>query len=91
MEMKTSPMRALYGIVLGPSDTPVAGARVELPALGLSASTDTAGRFRFRSVPGGSETITLRISAKGREWSHTPRAGEGADQPLIIHYNPVEE
>jgi hypothetical protein len=90
LEMKASPLRALHGIVLGPRDTPVAGARVEVPALGLSASTDATGRFRFRAVPGGPGTITLRIIAKGREWFHTPPAGEGSDRPLIIHYNPME-
>lgn len=43
----------LEGVVLGPEDTPLADAIVELPALNLSAMTDHRGRFRFAGTPSG--------------------------------------
>jgi hypothetical protein len=54
----------LDGIVIGPGDVAIAGASVELPKLGLSASTGPDGRFRFARVP-AEGPMNLRVSAKG--------------------------
>ncbi len=53
-------IRPLAGIVLGPDDTPVADAIVELPALNLSAITDHRGRFAFAGTPANGP---LRLTA----------------------------
>ena len=67
--VKRAPVARIRGVVLGPGDVPVPGARVELPALQLSTRTDRKGRFHFSSVPGGETTNQLRVRAKGREVS----------------------
>jgi hypothetical protein len=58
-------------------------ARVELPALDLSTSTDAKGRFRFSSIPAGPRQ--LRIRAKGREFSINTEQAESEARPLVIH------
>ncbi len=40
LTVKHTGLVGLHGAVLGPEDIPIAGARVELPAFGLSATTD---------------------------------------------------
>jgi hypothetical protein len=55
----------LVGVVLGPGDVPIAGAQVEVPDLGLSATTAWNGRFSFARVPLEGHGIRLRVSAKG--------------------------
>jgi len=69
--------RRLDGLVLGPGDLPIAGARVELPSLGLSASTAPGGQFSFARVP-ALGPLSLRVSAKGEVQdiqSAAPREG----------------
>lgn len=77
--VETVPVMALEGLVLGPSETRLAGARVEIPALGLTTRTDPDGRFRFANVPAQGAPLLVRVSAKGREMSVKTAAGaEGA-------------
>jgi len=42
--------------------TPLAGAEVALPALGLSTVTDARGRFSFRDVPPGNVQVVITAS-----------------------------
>ena len=42
--------------------TPLAGAEVALPALGLSTVTDARGRFSFRDVPAGTVQVVVTAS-----------------------------
>jgi hypothetical protein len=67
----------LQGVVLGPGDVPIAGARVEAPSLGISATTASNGRFSFARVPMEASAIRLRVSAKGevQEIDAAPPAG----------------
>jgi hypothetical protein len=57
-----SPVRALEGVVLGPSDFPIMEAIVEVPALRLTALTGPEGRFRFEAMPAGGKPV--RVSAR---------------------------
>ncbi len=79
--VRTAPLISLQGVVLGPGAIPVAGARVELPAFGRSAYTDSHGRFRLTGVPGEPHARVLRVSARGTEQTLTV---EGND-PLSIN------
>ncbi len=50
----------LHGVVLdAATQTPLAGARVWIVDLGLTAHSGTDGRFAFEHLPGGSFTITV--------------------------------
>ena len=57
----------LDGVVLGPGDVPVAGARVEVPAAGAVAETDPDGRFRFPALPAEPVQKLVRVRARGRQ------------------------
>ena len=83
MVIKPLPMGSLEGQVVGPEDIPLVNARVELPSLELSTTTDSKGRFRFSSVPSAPGTRLLRVRAKGQEFSiNVDPAGT---EPLVIH------
>ena len=88
LELNASPTGSLRGVVVGPNRIPIPGARVEVPALALSAQTDVAGRFLFRAVPLGRQKVVLRISAKGKEWTCD---AAGKTEPLVIQINPTED
>src|SRR5208283_5349055 len=49
--VKWASLTSLHGIVLGPGDVALSGARVEFPGLDLVTHTDSNGRFRFSTVP----------------------------------------
>jgi hypothetical protein len=87
--VQTAALVPLQGIVLGPEDIPLAGARIEMAALSLSTSTDNRGRFVFPSVPGGANPTTLRVIAKGKELTLAARAA--SDEPLVIRFGPLED
>ncbi|GCF09768.1 hypothetical protein KDI_33320 [Dictyobacter arantiisoli] len=63
--VRGAPAVSLHGTVLGPGKVPVAGARVELPALQLIAHTNTRGRFHFSTVPSEPRGIQLLVKARG--------------------------
>ncbi len=69
------------GVVLGPDDIPITGARVELPAANLSTQTDSRGRFRFAAVP-PLDKKQLRLHAKGRKFDVVPQQSPGGS--LVI-------
>lgn len=82
--VNTGPTTTLFGRVVVGDDTPIAGARVELPALHLSARTDSAGRFRFAGVPGESVAKHLRVLARGREFSVSVDRPTSEEEPVTI-------
>lgn len=88
--LKASPMRPLFGRVLGPGDVAIMGALVELPALNLATRTDPDGRFHFAAVPTQPPVTHLRVHAKGREVNVAPERSPALDQPLIIHLKESE-
>ncbi|MPZ48124.1 MAG: DUF4255 domain-containing protein [Dehalococcoidia bacterium] len=87
--VQTAALVPLRGVVLGPEDIPLAGARIEIASLNLSTATDGRGRFVFPSVPGGANPTTLRVIAKGKELTLAARAA--SDEPLVIRFGPLED
>ncbi len=85
--VRVEPVAGLHGRVLGPNDTPVMGASVEIPALQISTRTDAQGRFSFRSVPGGKGGSTLRVRAKSKERSVTVEEPTSEASPVVIRFD----
>ncbi len=90
MVLRDSALVALQGLVVGPNDIPIAGARVELSGLQRATYTDTHGRFTFTAVPAEPSRKRLRIKAKGREMAVLAEHGAHAPEPLVIHVDIAE-
>ena len=88
--VQASSITSLQGVVLGPNDMPISGARVEIPALQLAVRADTKGRFHFPTVPTEPHTTQLRIRARGRELTLTVDPAGLDGEPLLIRFNPLE-
>ena len=78
------PMRTFGGQIVGPQNTPIMNARVELPSLDLITTTDSKGRFYFSSVPAVSGARLLIIRAKGQEFSINTQQAASEKEPLVI-------
>lgn len=91
LKIRGAPIASFHGLLLGPGETPLAGCRIEIPTLHLSASTDHKGRFCFPAVPGeGSKQ--LLVKAKGRTLAVTSdRSFPDSRTPMVIHFTPLEE
>lgn len=90
--VNASLVTSFHGVVLGPGDIPLAGARVEIRGLHLATQTDYRGRFRFSTVPSEPSEKLLEIKAKGRELSVTAEENHPEDgDPLVIRFNLMEE
>lgn len=87
--IKSAPIANLDGVVIGPGDVPVMGARVELPGLQLSTRTDFRGRFHFRSIP-AEPALSLRVKVKDQEIAVKARRPSDAKAPLLIRLPKVE-
>lgn len=74
--------RTLVGRVIGPGQTPIAGAKIEVPSVGLGTYTDHRGEFSIAGVPTGPPAPTLVITAKGVRL--TAQAGASSSEPLEI-------
>jgi hypothetical protein len=85
LELRPSPMIDLMGLVFGPEDVPIAGARVELPSVHRHTRTDNGGRFRFSGIPADPRPRRLLVSAKGRREVFSWDEDQPLDEPLIIH------
>ena len=82
---------AFYGRVLGPGDTPLSNCLVQIPALGLSTSSDRQGRFTFRSLPSSGMT-RLVIKARGHELSvNSDQAFPDSTSPMVIRFDSLED
>jgi hypothetical protein len=60
-----TPVTTLHGIIYGPKQTPLSGARIELPALQRSTYSDAHGKFHFATIPADHQQA-VRIKAKGQ-------------------------
>jgi hypothetical protein len=87
--VETVPTMSLHGIVMGPGDFPVMGARVEYPALKRSTRTDGQGKFRFATVP-STPSAKLLVTVKGTRLSVTADAPFETGEPVTIRLNEVE-
>jgi len=86
--VEDAPLVGLAGVVLGPDDVPVAGAAVELPALGYRTRTAPDGTFRFAAVPATAGRLRLHVRARGREQTVTlDKVGEG---PVTVRFDVFE-
>lgn len=81
---------SLYGTVLGPEDTPLSDARIELPTQGLVARTDHRGQFAMTGVSAEPRQRRLKVRAKGRELAVVSDKGVSVDDPMIIRFESFE-
>ncbi|MBO0777707.1 MAG: DUF4255 domain-containing protein [Ktedonobacteraceae bacterium] len=86
-----SPVVSLHGVVLGPGDVPIVGARLELPTLQLHGYTDTQGRFLFTSVPGESRHLQLLVKAKGHVQNVIVERPISDREPLAIRFDSFDK
>lgn len=66
----------LRGLVVGPNDTPVAGAVVRAEGLDRIVRTDAFGRFRLQGPIGEGVTVRLNARARGVEIDGQAKAGK---------------
>jgi hypothetical protein len=88
--VKTSTLRRLTGRVLGPQDTPIMNARVEVPSLLLSTQTDFGGRFALPGLPADPSTVVLRVKARGQTVTVQADVGVLNGEPLVIRFSELE-
>lgn len=84
--LTTETMGLVQGVVLGPGDLPMVGARVGIPDLGKFVSTDHDGRFSLAGVP--AKMRRLRVECKGKAFDVEAQAG---GEPLVIRYQFLED
>jgi phosphoribosylcarboxyaminoimidazole (NCAIR) mutase len=60
LEVRLGGLRQLEGVVLGPNDAPVAGARVGVAGQDVETLTDAWGRFRLTAAAIGGAQLTAR-------------------------------
>lgn len=85
-----APLSTLEGVVVGPRRTPIASARVEIPTLRRSTTTDYKGQFHFSALP-GDRSVELIVHAKGKTLAVTAGAGRGAGPDRFVIEFPVSE
>jgi hypothetical protein len=85
----SAPVVPFYGLVLGPGDIPLMNARIELPNLFRSATTDRKGRFTLAGVPAAPRQKTLIIKARRQEIIEVIQQTGTADEPVVIHFDLV--
>jgi hypothetical protein len=80
----------LAGVVLGPGDVPLAGARVEVPSAAAVAETDPRGWFRFPGLPVEPRQKLVRVRARGRQID-VEIAQPEASGSVVIHFDQLLE
>jgi len=80
----------LQGVVLGPNDIPVTGAKVEVPSQQRWTETDQRGGFILPGVT-LSPADSLRIRARGKQMEVVADGLAGSAQPLTIRFNSLED
>jgi hypothetical protein len=90
IEVNQSPLVSKQGTVMGPDETPLANARVELSTHNLVARTDSKGLFFFPAVPAQPAVKKVRILARGRELFKEVDFTKTKQEPLIIHFDVLE-
>ena len=75
---------------MGPDETPLPNARVELSTHNLVARTNNKGLFIFPAVPAKPAKKKVRILARGRELFKEVDFTKTKPEPLIIHFDVLE-
>ena len=83
MVLRASSIHTFSGLVYGPKETPIMGAKVEAPALQLSTRTDSKGQFYFPGFP-QDVAVMLRVRAKGQEVNVTIDPSKKKSDPFVI-------
>ncbi len=86
LELTSRTMGRLEGVVLGPGDYPLVGARVTVPGLDKFVLTDPNGKFTLAGVP--ADVRRLRVECKGKGLDVDARSG---GEPLVIRYQTLED
>lgn len=82
---------AFHGKIVGPADIPISHCLVEIPALGLSTSSDREGRFNFPGLPSVGKTHFL-LKARGRELSvDSEQSFPDSTTPMVIRLSSLED
>lgn len=82
-----TPVVSFFGRVLGPQDIPLANIAVEFTPLQLSTRTDNKGYFHFAGIPGGSDSVQLRLKGKGKVLDIAVKPSSSAENPAVIHWD----
>lgn len=90
LAFRTTALAVLRGRVLGPRDTPLMGARVEIPGRETAATTDADGAFALAGVPRTPPVRRLKVSAKGLDMTVDVEKAAAAGAPLVIRMNGLE-
>jgi len=81
LKIDSGELGVLLGSVLGPGDTPVAGAVVRVEGVDRTAQTDAFGRFRLHGPVGGkNRPVRLNVRARGVEIDREVETGS----PVIL-------
>jgi hypothetical protein len=64
-QLRGVPSGVVRGVVLGPADVPIAGAQVEVPAFGVTTTTDSQGRFQLPRMPLDGRGTAVQVRARG--------------------------
>jgi hypothetical protein len=89
LEVQTSGMAPLTGLILGPGDVPMVGAQVRVAGQNLQVLTDSRGAFQFPAVGTHPPPDALVIQVKGRE-RVVAVPGDFATKPVTIRYGSPE-
>jgi hypothetical protein len=90
IEVQQSPLASMEGTIVGPNETPLSNARVELSTHNLVARTNGKGHFIFPTVPTEPALKKVRVLARGRELLKEVDYTKIKQEPLIIHFDVLE-
>ncbi|MEN8206777.1 MAG: Pvc16 family protein [Pseudomonadota bacterium] len=90
MDIKSSSLNGVNGVVVGPGEIPIANARVEFPFTGAATRTDSKGRFYLAAIPVSPDAREFLVQAKGKELSVTMKPKDMQKQPVVIHFDVLE-
>jgi hypothetical protein len=87
MVLQTGSVHDLYGQVLSPDDTPLAGVTVRCEALNRQTTTDRRGRFSMSGVAG---SLTLNVRTGQHVTGVRVTKLTTPQNPLIIRVDPLQ-
>lgn len=82
-QVSSLPLEAITGRVIAPDGTPLAGAAVDVVALGRTATASADGRFVLEGVTNAIDLL-IRARVKGREVAVTRPAHSSDDVTIVI-------
>jgi hypothetical protein len=89
-KLEGTPLTSFQGVVLGPSDIPLAGAKVEIPSLRRWTETDQHGGFVLRGIA-LSPAERLLVRARGKKMEVAPDVPPDSTQPFTIRFTSLED